>query len=318
MRFLDAAAMEAALPWRPLVEALRAMFAQGCEMPVRHHHTVAVPDEPDATLLLMPAWVPGRYEGVKVANVFPGNAARGRPSISASYLLSDGRTGELLAILEGGMLTARRTAAASALAADYLARADARHLVLIGTGRVARNLFEAHAAVRPIERVTVWGRSADKAEALAAEARALGFEAAAAAPTAEGAQAAVGAADIVSCATLSDTPVVAGAWLPEGCHLDLVGGFRPHMRETDDDAIRRSRVFVDTRPGATKEAGDIAVPMESGVLSAEAIAGDLYDLARGAVSGRDSAAEITLFKSVGAALEDLAGAILAYEGPAGT
>jgi len=315
MRYLDAAATAAALPWRPLVEALRAMFAAGCEMPVRHHHTVAVPGEPDATLLLMPAWVPGRYEGVKVANVFPGNGARGRPTISASYLLSDGRTGELLAILEGGVLTARRTAAASALAADDLARPDARHLVLIGTGRIARALIEAHAAVRPIERVTVWGRDPAKAEALAGEARALGFEAAAAgadpAP-------AVGEADIVSCATLSDRPVVAGAWLPAGCHLDLVGGFRPHMREADDEAVRRASVFVDTRAGAMAEAGDIVVPLETGVLTPGGIRGDLHDLARGDRPGRRSADEITLFKSVGAALEDLAAAVLAYEASTAT
>lgn len=301
--------MRAALPWPALVEALRAMFRSGCEMPVRHHHTVAVPDEPDATLLLMPAWVPGAYEGVKVANVFPGNAERGLPAISASYLLSSGRTGELLAILEGGELTARRTAAASALAADYLARPDARTLVMVGTGRLALNLVQAHKAVRPIERVVVWGRNPDKAAAVAREAEALGVAASAATDLA----AAVGEADIVSCATLSSQPLIRGDWLPEGCHLDLVGGFRPTMREADDAAIRRSTVFVDTRAGATKEAGDIVVPLETGLLVDDAIAADLYDLCRDAHSGRRTPAEVTFFKSVGAALEDLAAAILAYE-----
>jgi ornithine cyclodeaminase len=301
--------MRAALPWPALVEALRAMFRSGCEMPVRHHHTVAVPDEPDATLLLMPAWVPGAYEGVKVANVFPGNAERGLPAISASYLLSSGRTGELLAILEGGELTARRTAAASALAADYLARPDARTLVMVGTGRLALNLVQAHKAVRPIERVVVWGRNPDKAAAVAREAEALGV----AASAADDLAAAVGEADIVSCATLSSQPLIRGDWLPEGCHLDLVGGFRPTMREADDAAIRRSTVFVDTRAGATKEAGDIVVPLETGLLTDDAIAADLHDLCRDAHPGRRSPAEITFFKSVGAALEDLAAAILAYE-----
>lgn len=301
--------MREALPWRPLVEALRTMFRTGCEMPVRHHHTVAVPDEPDATLLLMPAWVPGAYEGVKVANVFPGNAERGMPAISASYLLSSGRTGELLAILEGGELTARRTAAASALAADYLARSDAATLTIVGTGRLSLNLLQAHRAVRPIERVLVWGRNPEKAAAIAREAEAMGV----AALPADDLEAAVAKADIVSCATLSSQPLVRGAWLPPGCHLDLVGGFRPTMREADDEAIRRSTVFVDTRAGATKEAGDIVVPLETGLLTVEGIAADLYDLTRGNHSGRGDAEEITVFKSVGAALEDLAAAILAYE-----
>jgi len=301
--------MREALPWRDLVEALRGMFRTGCEMPVRHHHTVEVPDEPDATLLLMPAWVPGAYEGVKVANVFPGNADRGQPAISASYLLSSGRTGELLAILEGGELTARRTAAASALAADYLARPEAETLVMAGTGRLSLNLIQAHRSVRPVRQVRVWGRNPEKAAAIAREARGLGVEAEAA----EDLEEAIRTADIVSCATLSTQPLIRGDWLPAGCHVDLVGGFRPTMREADDSAIRRSTVFVDTRAGATKEAGDIVVPMETGVLAAEGIAADLYDLTRGDHPGRTSAEQITLFKSVGAALEDLAAAILAYE-----
>ncbi|MBS8259769.1 ornithine cyclodeaminase family protein [Roseibium polysiphoniae] len=298
-----------ALPSLALVDALDAMFKSGCEMPVRHHHDMAVPGEPDATILLMPAWVPGAFAGVKIVNVMPGNSGRGLPAISAEYLLSDARTGEMLAMINGGELTARRTAAASALAARYLARKDASHLVVAGTGRVALNLVGAHMAVRPITRVTFWGRSLDKAQALAVEAAALyGI-------TVEGTsdlEQAVRTADIVSAATLSNVPLILGEWLQPGTHVDLVGAFKPSMRESDDEAVRRASVFVDTREGCTKEGGDISQPLASGVLTPSDIKADLYDLAQGLHKGRVDDEEITLFKSVGAALEDLAGAILAY------
>ncbi|MEJ8474498.1 ornithine cyclodeaminase family protein [Roseibium algae] len=299
-----------ALPFDRLIDALDAMFMTGCEMPVRHHHDMAVPGEPDATMLLMPAWVPGAYVGVKIVNVMPGNSDRGLPAISAEYLLSDGRSGEMLAMINGGELTARRTAAASALAARYLARSDASHLVIVGTGRLSINLVGAHMAVRPITKVSFWGRNRAKADAMAAEAQSLyGVEA-------EGVsdlEVAVGAADIVSAATLSLEPLIHGAWLKPGTHVDLVGAFKPTMRESDDEAIRVASVFVDTRNGCTKEGGDIVQPLASGVLALSDVKADLYELARGLHIGRTNDSEITLFKSVGAALEDLAGAILAYE-----
>ncbi len=300
----------AALPFARLVDALQDMFESGCEMPVRHHHDMKVPGEPDATMLLMPAWVPGKFSGVKIVNVMPGNSDRGLPAISAEYLLSDGQTGEMLALVNGGELTARRTAAASALAARFLAREDASHLVVVGTGRVAINLVGAHMAVRPVTKVTFWGRSLSKAQAMAKEAAdSFGVEASAEADL----ETAVRSADIVSAATLSIDPLIKGAWLQPGTHVDLVGAFKPTMRESDDEAIRRSSVFVDTRAGCTKEGGDITQPLASGALSLEAIKADLYELCRGQHPGRASSDEITLFKSVGAALEDLAGAILAYQ-----
>ncbi len=298
-----------ALPMKALVEALRAMFAEGCEMPVRHHHGVSVPGEPDATLLLMPAWQSGAFMGVKIATVFPGNSARGKAAVNAAYVLLSAATGEVLAMVDGGELTARRTAAASALAADYLARKDAGHLLVVGTGRLALNLVEAHAAVRPIRWVTIWGRSREKAEAIAEKAAAAGFEAEAA----NDLEVAAGEADIVSCATLSSEPIVKGEWLKPGVHLDLVGAFTPKMRESDDEAMRRASVFVDTRAGATKEAGDIVLALQSGALKETDIVSELSEMTRGEKSGRTSDQEITAFKSVGAALEDLAGAILAYE-----
>ncbi|MBO0344640.1 ornithine cyclodeaminase family protein [Roseibium sp. CAU 1637] len=299
-----------ALPFDRLIVALDEMFRTGCEMPVRHHHDMEVPGETPATLLLMPAWLPGRYSAVKIVNVVPGNSDRGLPAISAQVLLSSGKTGEMLALIDGGELTARRTAAASALAANYLARQDASHLVIAGTGRVAENLIAAHKAIRPISKVTIWGRSKAKAEAMADRAAQIhGIEVSGT----NDLESAVRVADIVSAATLSVEPLIKGAWLQPGVHIDLVGAFKPTMRESDDEAIRMAKVFVDTRAGATKEGGDIVQPIASGVLKVEDIAGDLFELARGQARGRQSENDVTLFKSVGAALEDLAAAVLAYE-----
>lgn len=315
MLILDETATREALPWPALIEALRAMFRDGCEMPVRHHHDFKVPGEADGTLLLMPAWTAGRHLGVKLATVVPGNGARGLPAVMASYLLCDARTGALLAVVDGGELTARRTAAASALAADWLARPGARHLVVVGTGRLAPNLAAAHASVRPLSRVSVWGRDPAKA---AATAERIAADLDILARPVDDLRKAVESADIVSCATLAEEPVVRGDWLPDGCHLDLVGAFKPTMRESDDAAMRRARVFVDTRAGACREAGDIVRALASGALTPERIEADLFELARRTLPLPRADTDITLFKSVGAALEDLAGAVLAHATATGT
>ncbi len=309
MQVIGASQVIDALPWRPLIEGLRAAFRSPCRTPTRHHHTIDCPGEPAQTLLVMPAWQEGAFTGVKLATVAPGNAARGLPAVDASYLLADGRTGRHLALIDGGELTVRRTAAASALAADYLSRTDARHLVMVGTGRLAPNLVAAHAAVRAIDRVTVWGRDPAKAVALARRLERPGLDAAAT----DDLPAAVAAADIVSCATLSSEPLIRGEWLPPGAHLDLVGAFTPTMREADHAALARSRVFVDTRDGALSEAGEIVQAIAAGVLRAEDIAADLIELTGGHKAGRATPGEITVFKSVGAALEDLAAAMLVVQ-----
>lgn len=309
MLVLDREQTADALDWGFLIKAIETMFRSECVMPVRHHHHVEVPDAAAATLLLMPAWVPGRYVGVKLVSVYPDNHLRGLPAIHGSYLLTSGETGQMLAVLDGGELTARRTAAASALAASYLAHRDARRLLVVGTGRLSLNLAQAHSRVRPIEHVSIWGRSRAKAEEAVAEARKLGIGA----MVCEDLETAARDADIISCATLSSEPIIRGAWLKPGAHLDLIGAFKPTMRESDDEAVSRASVFVDTRAGALAEAGDILQPIASGRFSADAIRGDLFELAGGTVEGRRKDDEVTLFKSVGAALEDLAGAILAYE-----
>lgn len=309
MRIIDADAVARALDDRALIEWLREAFRHGCTLPVRHHHAVQVPNEPAATLLLMPAWREGGAIGIKLATIFPGNAARDLPAVYASYMLLDGRTGAPRAMLDGTELTRRRTAAASALAASYLARAEARRMLMIGTGSLAPHLIRAHCATRPIAEVAIWGRKPEKARALAA---ALDGKPARVRAV-DDLAAAVAAADVISCATLSREPLVRGAWLRPGQHIDLVGAFTPEMRESDDEAVGKARIFVDTREGATSEAGDILLAIKSGVITDKQIVGDLFDLARGKTRGRESDGEITLFKSVGTALEDLAAAELVVE-----
>lgn len=309
MLVLDENMTRDALPFPSLIESVGKMFAGECVTPLRHHHTIPVPDETAATMLLMPAWVPGEYSGVKILNLFPDNQRRSLPTIIGRYLLSSGKTGQMLALIEGGELTARRTAATSALAAGFLARSDAEEMLMVGTGRLSANLIEAHACVRPLKRVRIWGRDFNKAQELSATLHRPDLEIIAV----EDLQHAAGQADIISCATLSSQPLIQGSWLKQGTHLDLVGAFTPSMRESDDEAVRRSSVFVDTRAGALHEAGDIVIPLQTGVLKNEDVRADLRDLVLGLHQGRQSDQEITLFKSVGAALEDLAGAILAYE-----
>lgn len=308
MRTIDAATVASVLTPQRLVPLLEAMFRAGCTTPTRHHHTIPVPVGAPATLLLMPAWQAGAYIGTKLATVFPSNAALNLPAVSAAYLLMDGKTGSVLALIDGGELTARRTAAASALAARFLAKPGAESLLIVGTGRIARELARFHVATLPgLRHVALWGRSPANAAAAARELAAAGI----AATMVTDLNPAVAAADLVSVATLARTPLILGAHVRPGTHVDLVGGFTPEMREADDDLIGEARVFVDTQ-AALAEAGDLLVPLNRGLLDAAAVV-DLAALCRDTHAGRQSDAEITVFKSVGTALEDLAAAIAVYE-----
>lgn len=313
MRIITADDLAGVFTFPSLIEALRAGFRGEIVTPARHHHTIERPGEPDATLLLMPAWTGGAggaasYAGVKIATLYPGNATRRLASIQASYILMAGETGVPLALLDGAALTLWRTSSASGLAASYLARQDASRLVMVGAGALAPYLIGAHAAARPVEQVAIWNHHRERADKLAAELADRPYAVAAV----DDLESAVRQADIVSCATLATEPLVRGDWLKPGAHLDLVGAFTPTMRESDDAAVRRARVYVDTRAGALAEAGDIVQPLGSGVISEADICGDLFDLCRDAVAGRQTDDEVTLFKSVGTALEDLAAAALAF------
>jgi alanine dehydrogenase len=296
-RVYSADDVHAALPWRELADALHAAFVAGdAQTPLRHAHALS----PRDTLLLMPAWN-AELIVVKTVTVMP-DAAH---TVQATVLALDRPSGAPLAVLDGEALTVRRTAATSALAARHLARADARNLLLVGPGRLAGWLARAHAALRPtLQRVLVWGRRPDAAHALA---RTLADEGLPASAT-DDLEAAVRSADIVCCATTSTEPLLRGSWLQPGTHLDLVGGFRRDMREVDDDTMRRARIVVDTYAGALAEAGDLTQPLDGGVIARADVLAELAELLRGERGTRRDDADVTLFKSVGSALEDLAAA----------
>lgn len=303
MHMISADDVARSLPWERLVDRLEITFRQGVEAPPRHHHTMHRADG-DATMLLMPAWEEDGYIGMKMVNVFPQNASAGLPAIAGVYLLCEGRHGRPLACMDGSELTRRRTAAASALASRLLSRKQASTLLMVGTGRLAPMLIEAHAAVRPISRVQIWGRQPAKAEALADHYRDR-FDC----EVVEDLESATSTADIISCATLSTESLIRGDWLSPGAHLDLVGAFRPDMRETDGRCFQRSAVFVDTYAGALGEAGDLLQAVHEGAFETDSIRADLAQLINKTRTGRENDQQITLFKSVGASLEDLAAAI---------
>lgn len=307
----DEAATVARLPQPALIEALETMFRAGCEVPQRHVHALADAQGGAAgTVLIMPAWRPGRFLGIKTVSVFPGNAARGLPGLHSVYTLFDASSGVPLAQMDGNAITTRRTVAASALAARHLSRADSRRLLIVGAGRIAGAVAEAMACVRPaLESIEVWNHRPERARALASALAEQDRPARAVHDLAE----AVARADIVSCATLSTAPLVLGRWLRPGTHLDLVGGFTPAMRECDGPALARARVFVDTDEALAK-AGDLLQAIAERHFRADAVQGTLAELCRGEREGRRGDDEITVFKSVGTALEDLAAAELVWTG----
>jgi alanine dehydrogenase len=303
MKIISASELAEAAPYRDIVEALRQGFREDITTPMRHHHNTS----DVATLLLMPAWSKA-FTGLKTVVIKTDNPALGLPTVIGSYLLIDNRTAEPVAMMDGTELTRRRTACAGALAADYLARKDASTLLMIGTGALSAHFVRAHAAMRPIRKVLLHNRTLEKAKDLAAELAKDSFEVS----LVRDLEQAMAEADIISCATTSSTAIVRGQWLKPGTHIDLAGAYKPEMRETDGDTVARARVYVDTREGAETEAGDLIQAVKEGKFRMENIQGDLFDLCRGKAAGRRNREEITLFKSCGTALEDLAAAALVY------
>lgn len=295
-----------------LVEAMAELFrlraAGGVEAPPRTGLSV----NGHGVVLLMPARLrhPPAPLGTKFVSVFPGNRARGQPTLYATYLLLDGTSGRPLALMEGTTLTGLRTGATSALAARLLARPDASRVVCFGAGAQAACQLVGLAAVRRLRHVAVVGRNPERARAFAEAMRArLGVPV----EVAPEPRAAVQAADIVTCATTSPVPVLCGADLRPGTHVDLVGAFRPSEREADTETIRRARVVVDTYEGALAEAGDLLIPIEEGAIGRGHVVAELAEVVTGARTGRTGPEDITLFKSVGWAPEDLAAARLAWD-----
>jgi ornithine cyclodeaminase len=310
---LNANEVAEALPYDQLITELATAFAGDYEVPLRAHHEVALPDGNPGKLLLMPAWQAGGGMGVKIATVFPDNAARGYPAVFASYILMSAETGVPVAFLDGTEITLRRTAAASALASTYLSRSNSTRLLMVGTGNLAPHLIAAHATARPITDICIWGRHQEAADKLAATLATSSFSV----TVTDNLEEAVGHADVISCATLAIDPLLQGQWLLPGQHVDLVGAFKPDMREADSEAVLRADVYVDTRAGAMSEAGEIVQAINDGSIQASDIKGELRDLVTGTAGGRTSDETITLFKSVGTAVEDLAAAELAIRNRGG-
>lgn len=270
---------------------------------------------PPGQLLVMPAWSQSPatpYIGVKLVTAFPHNTHRGLPGINASYLLSDSFTGNPLAFIDGTEMTHWRTSCISALAASYLARQDAHVLAMVGAGQLAPYLIRAHLSVRPsLKTVIIWNRTPSKAQALVENLRA-GLGSVEIVCGGDNLDAIIGFADVISCATSSESPLIHGAFVKPGTHLDLVGSFAPLMRECDDEALARARVFVDCE-AALKESGELVGAFCRELLRPEDVVGTLAELARGSKGARSRAEEITVFKSVGSAVVDLVTAQLIYE-----
>lgn len=314
METIKANAVETAncLPFAELIDALERGFAQGCVQPERHHLKIEKKDQTTPMMLLMPAWSKAdndkQYLGVKIVNIYPDNRLKNLPGLTSTYMLYNGDTGEELAIFDGNTLTARRTAATSALAARYLARPQSEKLAVIGAGEIANLLPEAFSAVRPIKEVTLWNRTKQSAQKLAERLQNKGFSV----HVADTVRQAVSDADIVSAATLSTKPLINREWLKCGVHVDLIGSFSPHMREADDALVRAAKIYIDTTE-AIVEAGDLSQPIAQGIIQKSDILGTLSELAAGEKTVARNDQDITLFKAVGSGLADLYAAKLAFE-----
>ncbi|RVU31645.1 ornithine cyclodeaminase family protein [Neptunomonas marina] len=311
MRVIDAPHINATLTFDTLIPALRHAFESEFGMPQRSlFHLPNGTDQADSFALL-PAWNDAVI-GVKAFTHFPNNAAFGHDILASKVLLFSRDTGAPLAVVDGTELTLWRTAATSALAADYLARAHCRSLLLFGTGRLAPFMARAHAAVRPsIEVIYVAGRSEDKTAKTVADIKAhlphcdvISIE--------NPAQI-VPEVDLISCATGSPTPLFSYADIRAGVHIDLVGNHHRDRRECDSATVATAQVFVDSRLNVLNEAGELLIPLQEGEITEAHVLGELADLCRGKIEGRTEHNDITLFKSVGSALSDLAAAHLVYQ-----
>ncbi len=288
---LTAAHVEPLLDWLELTEALAEGHRQG-EPELRD----VLLASGERRLLSRAAWIAGFGIGVKSVTVFPDNPRHGRPSVQGAMVVFDEATGAVAAVLDNALITKWKTAADSLLGAKLLMPPKARRLTILGAGAVAASLIEAYRALIPGLEIRVWARRPEAAAALCA--RYPGAE-----PSADRV-AAVAWADLVACATMAEEPILKGAWLRPGQHIDLIGAFTPTMREADDEVLRRGRLFVDSRATTIGHIGELIIPMAKGVITEADVLGDLYDLVAGR-AGRQTAEEITIFKNGGGAHLDL-------------
>lgn len=297
------------LPYQDFIPFLQQAFTEDYEVPQRMHQQFGngVADTP-STLLLMPAWQTGSYLGVKSITLSPHNSRFDLPTIQGVYLLFDAKNGLPLASYDAGAITARRTAAKSALASSFLSREDSNRLLMVGTGTLSAELIRAHATVRPIQEVVIWEHTPGKGETVIDRLHDLEF----AFSVTDNLEDAVPKVDIISVATMSIDPLIQGEWLHEGQHIDTVGAYRTDMREADDEALRRSQIYID-HEGAYEETGDLHIPLEKSVIDKSDVKATLFELCRGEKTGRQSAEDITFFKSTGHALEDLSAALFVYQ-----
>ena len=298
MQFIDAGRIRRGLDFPGLIAHLRAAHRQpppAVDRVLMQNRSAAGTDN---AMLVWPAWQPGSNLGVKVVTMFPDN--RTTPAVQGVYLLFDGATGAPQAVIDGTELTYWKTAADAALGADLLARSDVANLLMVGAGALAPYLIRAYQAIRPgLRQVQIWNRTQGKADQVAAGVRGTPAQGVA------DLQAAALDADIICCATSSLAPLIHGKWLRPGTHLDLIGGFTPAMRETDDEAVRRSMLFVDSRWFTTDHVGDLTQPLARGVIQRAHVLADLFELCVGSHAGRTDAAQITLCKYGGGAHLDL-------------
>jgi len=281
----------ALLDWRALGDAIEA----GHALP-RAEIEDSFLYRGDDTMLSRAAWIDGLGLLVKTATIFPGNKAAGEPTIAGSVALYNDGHGRLDAILDFALVTKWKTAGDSAFAASKLARPDSRKILIIGAGTVGRNLWSAFGAYYPQAEFTVWNRSPDGAAKFAEDCPGVAV--------AEDLEAAVRAADIVTSATMTTDPILSGDWLQPGQHIDLIGAYRPDMREVDDAALKAATLFVDSRETTLHHIGEVKIPLEQGVISEADVVADLYDIPDGKFA-RSSEDEITLFKNGGGAHLDL-------------
>ena len=307
MKFFDKEKTENTLNYPDLIEEIRQGFINPPEVPSRlHYHFDNPVNNTENTLLFMPAWKIGKNIGVKLLTVAPQNQQYNLGSIQGIYILFNAITGVTEAIIDAKTLTNWRTACTSALASMFLSREDSETLLMVGTGDLAPYLVKAHASIRSIKNVLIWGRNRSKANQLKESLSNDKFSV----KTVESIQEGIDKADIISCATLSSNPLIKGGLLKQGQHLDMVGAFKPTLREADDEVLKRADIYVDHLEIAVIETGDLAIPIREGNLKITDIKGDLFELCKKETEGRIDMNTITMFKSVGHALEDFVAARL--------